>query len=210
MRVWEVRPDWIDLVQPGVTGDMLKQGREWEREKERERYKLRTTYQRHTPHSNPPPLPLPSPTHLHHPWVLCKTLNLMRYISLHLSPSPELARDQAVLDPHLRELFTIPPTMSSRQGELHPYPRATSLIPMLLDFRLSMETSVAPPPVILDTPSGTGEGGEEGEGEDEDYVVGNSTSLAPPTNEKSTILPTSETTPNQPEGERTNVSCLFK
>lgn len=63
-----------------------------------------------------------------------------------------------------------------------------------------METSVAPPSVILDTPSGTGEGGEEGEGDD-DYTVGNSAPLAPPTNEKASVLPTSDTIDDQPEGE---------
>ena len=113
-----------------------------------------------------------------------------------------------MLDQHLRESFTIPPMMIFLKGELHTYSSATALIHMWLDFRLSVETSVAPPPVILDTPSGTGEGGEEGEGEDDDYIVGNSTSLAPPTNEQTTILPTSDTIPDQPEGESTNVSCL--
>lgn len=68
-----------------------------------------------------------------------------------------------------------------------------------------METNVAPPTVILDTPSGGGEEGEEGEGvegeEDEEYVVGNSTPLAPPTNEKAGALPAADGISNQPEGE---------
>lgn len=65
-----------------------------------------------------------------------------------------------------------------------------------------METSVAPPTVIMDTPSGTGEEAEEGEGGgDYDYIVGNSTSLAPPTNEKAGILPAPDAINDQPEGE---------
>lgn len=68
-----------------------------------------------------------------------------------------------------------------------------------------METSVAAPTVILDTPSGTGEEGEkEGEGGgDDDYIVGNSTTLAPPTNEKAGILPAPDAITDQPEGECT-------
>ena len=67
---------------------------------------------------------------------------------------------------------------------------------------------MAPPNVILDAPSGAGDDGEGREGreddEDEDYVVGNSAPLAPPTNKNPTLLPAVDDISDQPEGKRLN------
>ena len=72
---------------------------------------------------------------------------------------------------------------------------------MFLCYRVSIETSVAPPTVILDVQGREDEEkeeeGEEG-GEDKEYVVGNSAHSAPPTKQDTVAL--SSTDGEQPEG----------
>ena len=67
-----------------------------------------------------------------------------------------------------------------------------------------VESSVAPPTVIMDTPGGGDNEDDEDEGteegEDKEYVVGDSAPLAPPTSEGPNGLPPVDSASDEPEG----------
>ena len=71
-----------------------------------------------------------------------------------------------------------------------------------------VESSLAPPTVIMDTPGGGDNEDDEDEGteggEDKDYVVGDSAPLAPPTREGPNVLPSVDSTSDKPEGKQSD------
>ncbi|CAI8036160.1 TRAF3-interacting protein 1 [Geodia barretti] len=128
------------------------------------------------------------------------------------SPSPSSPPPtNTTVDPQPHSLGLV---SGRRPGSARPAPPRVVQHSSTANDRGVVESSVAPPTVIMDTPGGGDNEDDEDEGteegEDKEYVVGDSAPLAPPTSEGPNGLPPVDSASDEPEGMLTKTIVATK